>query len=74
MDAEKAVSVGRFVMLDGDTTAKGAEGTDGPRPGAVHMKAAVGPGRVAQCAKAVVGSKRGPYGRYCQTRLLKQRL
>lgn len=47
------------MMLDGDTTAKGAGGTDGPGPGAVHMKAAVGPGRAAQCAEAEVGSEQG---------------
>lgn len=75
MDAEKAASsVGRFMMLDGDTTGTGAEDTDGPRPGAVHMKAAMSPGCAAQCAVAVVGSKQGLYGRCCQTRPLKQRL
>lgn len=62
------------MMLDGDTTTKGAEGTDGPGPGAVPMKAAVGPGCAAQHAEAVVGSKQEPYGRCCQTRPLKQRL
>lgn len=75
MDAEKAASsVGRAMMLDGDATAKGAEGTAGPRPGAVPMKAAVGAGRAAQRAEAAVGSKQGPYGRCCQTRPLMQRL
>lgn len=63
-----------FMMLDGDTTAEAAEGTDGPGPGAVHMKAAMGPGRAAQRAEPVVGSKEGPYGRCCQTRPWKQRL
>lgn len=75
MGAEKAArSVGRVTMLDGDTTAKGTEGTDGPGPGAVHVKAAVGAGRAARCTEAVVGSQQGPYGRCCQTRPLKQRL
>lgn len=66
-------SVGGVVMLDGDTTANGAEGRDGPRLEPARVKAAAGAGHAAQRPQALVGSELGPYGRCCQTRLLKQR-
>ena len=69
-----AGSVRGVVTLDGDTTAKGAEGTDGTGLEAMHVKAAAGAGRAARRPEAVAGSEQGPYGRCRQTRPLKQRL
>lgn len=69
-----ARSVGGVVMLDGDTTAKGTEGTDSPGLEAAHVKAAAGAGRAARRLEAVAGSDQGPYGRCRQTRPLKQKL
>lgn len=69
-----AGSVHGVVTLDGDTTAKGAEGTGGPGLEAMHVKAAAGAGRAAWHPEAVAGSEQGPYGRCRQMRPLKQRL
>lgn len=70
-----AGSVGVVMVLEGDTTAEGAEGTDGPGLEATHVKAAAAcAGRAARHPEAVAGSKQGPYGRCRQMRPLKQRL